>query len=180
MYLLNIEDFDCTQKPSDWEVYASTFRGLYNAYMKCISNSINSNSANMSPNQLAKLTSLFNDSLTDAFNDVINKLQLLMDELKIAPVNCFDKSLYVNYISSYNSFKTIGDKINVILGTGGDAIAIEPNISVSMTVIPPTDSLRKPITTKCTGVYMKQMNNGSEFIGKISSRPNYDNMIINK
>ena len=56
-------------------------------------------------------------------------------------------------------------------------IGVQTDIEVSSTTIYPTDGITKPKTILCSGVYMKQMDNGSEFIGKVTvDNPN----VVNK
>jgi hypothetical protein len=67
-------------------------------------------------------------------------------------------------------------------------IGVQSDIEVLSTTIYPTDGIVKPKTTKCIGVYMKQMDNGSEFRGKVNisnlktvnknTVPNSDNTIL--
>ena len=162
MYLFDLEDYNCNAVPNDWEDYATGFRASYDAYMGCISRYLKSMSGSMSASDVVKLNDLL-EELTVAYNDAKAKVTILLNALSIAPLNCLDKSLLTNYMASFNYFKSISQKINVILTTGGDAIAVKSDIGVDLTTITPTQGK----TTKCEGVYMKQMDNGSEFRGKI-------------
>ena len=163
MYLFDKEDFKCNAVPTDWEDYGTGFRASYDAYMGCISRYIKSRSGSMSASDVVKLNNLL-EELTVAYNDAKAKVTILINALSIAPLNCLDKTLVSNYMSSYSEFKMIAQKISIILATNGDAIAINPQVGVDLTTISPTQGK----TTKCEGVYMKQMDNGSEFRGKIT------------
>jgi hypothetical protein len=163
MYLFDLEEYNCNAVPNDWEDYATGFRASYDAYMGCISRYLKSMSGSMSASDVVKLNDLL-EELTVAYNDAKAKVTILLNALSIAPLNCLNKTLVSNYMSSYSEFKMIAQKINVILTTGGDAIAINPQVGVDLTTITPTQGK----TTKCEGVYMKQMDNGSEFRGKIT------------
>ena len=163
MYLFDLEEYNCNAVPNDWEDYATGFRASYDAYMGCISRYFTSVSGSMSASDIVKFNDLL-EELTVAYNDAKAKVTILLNALSIAPLNCLNKTLVSNYMSSYSEFKMIAQKINVILTTGGDAIAINPQVGVDLTTISPTQGK----TTKCEGVYMKQMDNGSEFRGKIT------------
>ena len=163
MYLFDKSEYNCNAVPTDWEDYGTGFRASYDAYMGCISRYIKSVSGSMSASDVVKLNDLI-EELTVAYNDAKAKVTILINALSIAPLNCLDKTLVSNYMSSYSEFKMIAQKISIILATNGDAIAINPQVGVDLTTISPTQGK----TTKCEGVYMKQMDNGSEFRGKIT------------
>lgn len=172
MYLFDKEDFNCNEVPSDWIDYAGAFRALYDAYMSCISRYIRDNSSTLPPNVVSQLNDLLVE-LKAAHTEVRDNLTILMDTLVDSPLNCFDKTTYTTYMTSYSEFKSIAKQIDILLTTGGDTIGVQPDISVELTTIYPLDGGVKPKTTKCVGVYMKQMDNGSEFIGKVTvNNPN--------
>jgi len=164
MYLFDKENFKCNEVPSDWQDYGSTFRALYDSYMKCVSMYIQGNSGTMTASEVVKLNELL-EELTVAYNDAKTKVTILINALSIAPLNCLDKSLVSNYMSSYGQFKIIAQNINIVLATNGGYIATNQHVGVDLTTITPTQGK----TTKCEGVYMKQMDNGSEFRGEIIS-----------
>ncbi len=167
MYLFDKEEFNCNEIPSDWEDYAGTYRALYDAYLKCVAEYIRNNSLTLPASVVSELNSLLLE-LNEAKNEARANLLILIDTLINSPLNCFDKTTYTTYIESYNVFKSISQQINILLATGGDTIALQPDISVELTTIYPTDGVINPKTSRCVGVYMKQMDNGSEFIGKVN------------
>ena len=169
MYLFDKEDYDCTTLPTaeGWEDYAIGLRELYDAYWSCIRKYVKNNSATIPSSVLSELNSLLAE-LDTAYFEVKDNLTILIDTLINSPLNCFDKTTYTTYLTSYSEFKSIAKQIDILLTTGGDAIGIQPDIAVELTTIYPTDGVVKPTTTKCVGVYMKQMDNGSEFIGKVT------------
>ena len=167
MYLFNKEDYNCNEVPTDWDVYANGIRATIDVYRKCIKRNIQENNGTLPIDVLIKLNGLYTD-LTLAAMELGDKLSDMMAVLTVSPLNCFDKNLYTTYMKSYNSFKAIGNKIDILLTTGGQEIGIQPDISVSLTTIYPTDGVVKPKTSTCVGVYMKQMDNGSEFIGTVT------------
>lgn len=169
MYLFDLEDsnnLNCNEVPSNWTIFSDRFETLYGAYIKCINTFLENNSESFNI-EGSELNNLWYD-LINAYDAVIDELTILINALGSAPLNCLDKSLYANYMISFNAFKDISQKINILLTTDGGAIGIQPDISVESTTIFPTDGITKPKTTKCVGVYMKQMDNGSEFIGKVT------------
>lgn len=167
MYLFDLEDYNCNEVPTDWEDYANDIKANINVYRNCIKILINNTSGKLPADILKQVNSLYND-LNLAVMETIEKLNDMMAILTVAPLNCFDKTLYTTYMTSYASFKAIGVKIDILISTGGEDIGIQPDIEVSSTTIYPTDGITKPKTTKCVGVYMKQMDNGSEFRGKVT------------
>ena len=166
MYLFDKEEFNCNELPNDWEDYGSSFRALYDAYVKCVSEYIKYNTSTLPASVVSELNQLLFE-LNNVKNETFANLLVLLTALTESPLNCFDKTIYTTYMASYSEFKSIAQKIDVLLTTGGDTIGVQPDISVELTTIYPTDGPIKPKTTKCVGVYMKQMNNGSEFIGKV-------------
>jgi len=167
MYLFDLEDYNCNEVPTDWDVYANGIRATIDVYMNCIKRLINDTSGKLPADILTKVNQLYTD-LYNSYGDVYGKLSDMMDVLTVAPLNCFDKTLYTTYMTSYASFKAIGSKIDILISTGGEDIGIQPDIEVSSTTIYPTDGITKPKITKCVGVYMKQIDNGSEFRGKVT------------
>jgi hypothetical protein len=167
MYLFDLEDYNCNEVPTDWEDYANGIRATINAYVKCISRYIRYNSSTLPASIVSELNSLLVE-LNAAKNEATSNLLILIDTLINSPLNCFNKTTYTTYMGSYSEFKSIAKQIDILLTTGGEDIGIQPDIEVSSTTIYPTDGITKPKTTKCVGVYMKQMDNGSEFIGKVT------------
>ena len=179
MYLFDLEDYNCNAVPNDWDVYANGIRATIDVYRSCIKILINDNKGTLPADVLAKVNSLYNDLIL-AFMETIEKLNDMMAILTVAPLNCFDKTLYTTYMTSYASFKAIGAKIDILISTGGEDIGIQPDIEVSSTTIYPTDGIIKPKITKCVGVYMKQMDNGSEFRGKVTNMKKESNYFFNR
>ena len=177
MYLFDLGDYNCNEVPTDWEDYANDIRATIGVYRSCIKILINDNKGTLPADVLAKVNSLYSD-LALATMETIEKLNDMMAILTVAPLNCFDKKLYTTYMTSYASFKAIGSQIDILISTGGQEIGKQPDISVSLTTIYPTDGVTTPKTSKCVGVYMKQMDNGSEFRGKVSDdRIVYNNSV---
>jgi hypothetical protein len=177
MYLFDLEDYNCNEVPTDWDIYANGIKATIEVYRNCIKRLINDTSGKLPADILTKVNSLYSD-LNLAVMETIEKLNDMMAVLTVAPLNCFDKTLYTTYMTSYTSFKAIGSQIDILISTGGQEIGIQPDISVSLTTIYPTDGVTNPKTSTCVGVYMKQMDNGSEFRGKVSDdRIVYNNSI---
>jgi len=174
MYLFDLEGYDCSQVPTDWALYGEGIRESLLVYRKCITNYFKNNQSKISSDVINELTSLIID-FYNAYSDVEEKINDLVFILNATPLNCYDKSSYNAYIVSYKSFIEIGKKITNLITTGGSSIGSQPDIEVISTIIYPTDGIIKPKITKCSGVYMKQMDNGSEFLGKVSGWEYFDN-----
>lgn len=169
MYLFDREDFNCDVIPNDWEDYATTIRALFDANLKCLNNLIKSKQSEVSTETYNKLLLLFQDYLT-AVNDTKASLNTLVQELSANPSGstCFDKTLYINYLSSYSIVQDLLQEINLLIITNGDIIGYDLNVSSDTTLIYPVSGSSSTKVLTCTGVYMKQMDFGSEFIGSVS------------
>lgn len=169
MYLFDIGDFNCDAIPSDWEDYGSTYRSLFNTNIKCLDKSIQSSVIGFSEEIKNKINTLFEDYV-DAVNEAKNKLNLLISELSANPTGstCFNKTLYTDFILSFNVIESILQNINLYLTTGGDFIGYDLNVGVDTSIIYPKSGSTSNKVTKCNSVYTKQMDFGSEFIGKVS------------
>jgi len=168
MYLFDLDDFKCDQIPNDWEDYGVAYRNLFNQNLKCVNNLIESKSGEFPKKVMDKLYSLFQE-YKDAIDEARANLNILINTLYEeypSGSNCFDKTLYTNYIASFNVVKELLLEINLMITTGGDVIGYDLNVGVDTSVVYPTTGSTK--TTKCTGVYMKQMDFGSEFIGRVT------------
>ena len=166
MYLFDLEGYDCSQVPTDWALYGEGIRESLLVYRKCMLKYAYNNSGALQSKIRNELNSLFDDFNT-AYDNAIENITNLETILNAAPLNCYDKSSYNKYITSYKSLTNIGKEITNLISTGGDSIGSQPDIEVISTIIYPTDGIIKPKITKCSGVYMKQMDNGSEFLGKV-------------
>ena len=169
MYLFDPEDFKCDVIPSDWEDYATTIRELFNQNIKCLDNLIKSKQGGYTTEFYDKLWSLFQDYIT-AVDDCKAELYILTQELNANPSgsNCFDKTLYTNYIASFNVVQNLLQEINMLITTGGEAIGYDLNVGSDTTVIYPVSGSSSTKVSTCTGIYMKQMDFGSEFIGTVT------------
>ena len=169
MYLFDLEDFKCDQLPDDWEDYASTIRALFDYNLKCIGNLIKTKSEEYTKEFYDKLWTLFLEYKA-AVDEAKAVLYILIQELYANPEgsNCFDKTLYTNYMASYAIVEDLLQEINLLLTTGGDVIGYDFNVGVDTTIVYPVSGSSSTKVTKCTGVYMKQMDFGSEFIGSVN------------
>ena len=162
MYLFDKEDFNCGEIPSDWEDYATTFIEIYDAYLKCINKYIRDNPL---PNKVLKQVNELNAKLNIQTLSVKKALSNLINMLSASI--CFDESIYIEYKVEFEKFNSIAKEINIILKSNGELTMVKADVSVENTTIYPIETGVSPKTTKCVGVYMKQMNNGSEFIGRV-------------
>jgi len=169
MYLFDLEDFKCDQLPDDWEDYATTIRALFDYNLRCIGNLIKSKGEEYTKEFYDKLWTLFLEYKA-AVDEAKESLFILIEELYANPEgsNCFDKTLYTNYMASYAIVEDLLQEINLLLTTGGDVIGYDFNVGVDTTIVYPVSGSTSTKVTKCTGVYMKQMDFGSEFIGSVT------------
>ena len=169
MYLFDLDDFKCDQLPNDWEDYAITIRALFDVNLKCIFGLVESKSGEFSQEVMDKLNQMLQD-YKDAVDEAKANLNTLIEELYANPSgsNCFDKTLYTNYIASYNIVKDLLQEINLWVTTGGDVIGYDLNVGVDTKIVYPTSGSTSTKVVKCNGVYMKQMDFGSEFIGSVT------------
>jgi hypothetical protein len=162
MYLFDKEDFNCNEIPSDWGDYATIFREMYDAHLKCINTYILDNPL---PNKVLKQVNELNIKLNLQTLSVKRALSNLINMLSESI--CFDKSIYIEYKVEFDKFSSIAKEINIVLNTNGELTIIKTDINVDSTTIYPIETGVNPKTTKCVGVYMKQINNSSEFTGRV-------------
>lgn len=170
MYLFDLDDFKCDQIPNDWEDYGVAYRNLFNQNLKCVNTLIDSKSGEFPKEVMDKLYELF-EEYKDAIDEARANLNILINTLYEeypSGSNCFDKTLYTNYITSFNIVKNLLKEINLWITTGGDVIGYDLNVGVDTKIIYPTSGSTSTKVVKCTGVYMKQMDFGSEFIGSVT------------
>lgn len=183
MYFFTIENgpnsfngFNCNIVPNNWDDYYKVFNKDFLRYNKCMDNSYNSKLREYLDTRRLTSVTKFNDS---CYNNIIKtfnafKIQIdltkksmidLLTALKNATPNqpsTFDSNAYYYYINTYNTMSDTGKRLDLMLTTGCGVIGIENKVGVDTSII------GSDKTQKCTGVYIKQMNNGSEFIGTIT------------
>jgi hypothetical protein len=169
MYLFNLDDFKCDQLPTDWEDYQSSIRYLFNENLKCLGKLIESKQGEYTTEFYNKVWALFLE-YKDAVDECQAVLYILIQELYANPSgsNCFDKTLYTNYLASYAIVQNLLQELNLLITTGGDFIGYDLNVGSDTTVIYPVSGSSSTKVSTCTGVYMKQMDFGSEFIGTVT------------
>jgi hypothetical protein len=167
MYLFDLEDFKCDQLPDDWEDYGNSIRAIFDSTIKCLAELIET--SDVTEEIKETLNSKLQELYSFYINDVKVKLALLIAELADNPAGstCFNKTLYTNYIASFNTANDLVLEINGLLTFGDDAIGYDFDIDVDTTLIYPTTGSSYNKVIKCVGVYMKQMDFGSEFIGSV-------------
>lgn len=174
----NFNGFNCNIVPNNWADYNYVYRQDFNRYTKCIISSYRKNrDYYINKNNLLTNTAKLNDGcyvkaeamymlFKDSQTQANSSMTLLMDALIIATPNqpeTFDSKTYYDYISDYNKMADIGKKLGLMFTTGCSVIGIENNVGVDTSIV------GSNLTQQCTGVYMRQIDNGSEFIGKITN-----------
>jgi hypothetical protein len=171
-----INGFDCNSIPKDWEDYLSQYRSESGRFIKCFYELykqkqfeyLGGNNEGLAPNtdpcwDNIQLKYILFETL---FNEMLIKMNVLITALAAATPyqpETFDISLYYSYIDTYNRMMDESKKLILMLNTRCTIMGVENNVGVD------TQTLGTKTINKCTGVYMKQMDNGSEFIGKITS-----------
>ena len=169
--------FNCSVVPNDWEEFLQVYRAERDRFIGCFNELYYQKQfeylggVDITPindpcwNNLVSMKDLF-DSL---FIETENNMNLLIAALNAAIPNqpeTFDISTYYAYIETYNEMIETSKNLMVMFNTRCSVMGIENNVGVD------TQTLGTKIVHQCSGVYMKQMDNGSEFVGKISSIPN--------
>ncbi len=170
MQPFNKNDFNCNEIPLDWLTYKNTFISLHENYVNCFNTWYSSiDLTNLDASCQANIASLYTYWLNEC-TIYLTKLDYLMDELigTDPSYTCtFDRTKYYDYMESYNKMISKSDEIKLMVETSCNIIGLETSINVDLKTVYPTNGLSDITTTKCTGVYMKQMDFGSEFIGKV-------------
>jgi hypothetical protein len=179
--IIEFNGFNCSIVPNDWEDYLEQYMAEKDRFAKCFNELLlekkfeylGGNNQNEVPlpntdpcwDKTIEMYTLF-ESL---FNETTIKMNLLIAALAAATPNqpeTFDVSTYYTYIETYNKMIETSKKLMLMFNTRCAVMGIENNVGVD------TQTLGTKIVHKCTGVYMKQMDNGSEFIGNITSTSN--------
>jgi hypothetical protein len=181
--------FNCSIIPNDWDNYLVQYTTEKDRFKKCFDNLYlqkkneylggnNEEPANDRCWNKIKGTYEFFQFL---FSDTENRMNLLVATLNAATPyesETFDASTYYKYIEVYNQMIDTSKKLILMLNTRCTIMGVENNIGVDKQTIYPTDGITNPKTSTCVGVYMKQMDNGSEFRGKVSDdRIVYNNSV---
>ena len=169
MYFFDKEYFNCNAMPSDWEDYATTIRELINAYAKGFAMWYESNN-NSSLDCEDKIVSLFDTWKNTLLDNTRTTLASLIAELTATSTDTcnFDSTKHTNYLNAYNKMVNTSNEITLLITSECMLIGVENNVGVDSINILPTNGVTKNKISTCNGVYMKQMNNGSEFIGKVT------------
>jgi hypothetical protein len=190
MYFFDLEDyattyrigttefngFDCNSIPKDWEDFTGVYRTERDRFVSCFNELYRQKQSEyLGGDNEGELPT--NDACLNKTNEIYMLFEALLGEtetkmnLLIAALaaatpyqpETFDISLYYSYIDTYNRMIETSKNLILMLNTRCGVIGVENNVGVD------TQTLGNKTINKCTGVYMKQMDNGSEFIGKITS-----------
>lgn len=166
MYFFDKEDFNCNEIPNDWEDYATTFRSLMDVYTKSFASWYASNqNPNISSECHDKIAELFDSWKNTFIVGTRTKFALFIAELVATPTDdtCgFDSTTYYNYLDAYNKMIKVSDEITLLTNSGCKLENFNRNVGVDISTITGDKKV-----SQCHGVYIKQIDNGSEFIGKI-------------
>lgn len=158
-----------TETPIDWYSYEKEIQSLIEKNLSCLSRNIKTNIRFLPKEIIQEIKTLLNE-YQDSIDDTLTNLQTLINTLAENPNGsvCFDKCLFKDYITSYEKSKFILNKINLFFTTYGGEISSDLNVGVDLLTINIDNTLQTSNKLKkCNGVYMKQMDMGSEFIGSV-------------
>jgi hypothetical protein len=179
--IIEFNGFNCSIVPNDWEDYLEQYRAEKDRFAKCFNELLLEKTFEyLGGDNESELPVPINDPCWDEIQSMItlfysllgqttNKMNILIAALAAATPNqpeTFDVNVYYDYIETYNEMMDTSKMIIIMLNTRCSVMGVENNVGVD------TQTLGTKIVHQCTGVYMKQMDNGSEFIGNISSKPN--------
>ena len=90
---------------------------------------------------------------------------VLIEALKVATTyGCdFDNTIYLDYVKNNEDKISLGNEITLLITTGCNLVASNNDLSVDTSNV-----TKNSKTEKCTGVYIKQINYGSEFRGSVN------------
>lgn len=179
--IIEFNGFNCSIVPNDWEDYLEQYKAEKDRFAKCFNELLLEKTFEyLGGDNGSELPVPINDPCWDEIQSMItlfyslfgqttNKMDILIAALAAATPNqpeTFDVNVYYDYIETYNEMMDTSKMIIIMLNTRCSVMGVENNVGVD------TQTLGTKIVHQCTGVYMKQMDNGSEFIGNISSKPN--------
>lgn len=168
MYFFTPEDFDCNTIPTTekWAEYCNLLRTLTSNYETCFKNWYNSQNKDLLGDSCkSQITSLYNSWLYLLSTNKSNLNYLITEIESISPLSTcdFDKRLYTNYMISYSNMIDKSDEISLMFSTGCKLVAFNRHVGVDTKDITGDNKLQR-----CSGVYIKQIDIGSEFIGSIN------------
>ena len=166
----NFNGFNCNSVPKNWDDYNIVFTQEFARYTKCIEDSYNLNLGNYYSKygndscykEIIKTHTLLDTQIILVSTSMANLLAALKIATPSQP-NTFDSGTYYAYINNYNQMVDTSKKLDLMFSTGCGIIAIDNNVGVDTSII------GNSLTQQCTGVYLKQFDNGSEFIGTITN-----------
>lgn len=176
---INFNGFNCGVVPNNWEDFTSVYRTERDRFVSCFNELYRQKQSEyLGGDNEGELPT--NDPCLNKTNEIYilfeallgeteTKMNLLIAALAAATPyqpETFDISLYYSYIDTYDRMMDESKKLILMLNTRCTIMGVENNVGVD------TQTLGTKTINKCTGVYMKQMDNGSEFIGKITSDSN--------
>jgi hypothetical protein len=187
MYFFDLEDyattyrggfnsFNCDVVPNDWEDYLAQYRAEKDRFKKCFDELYtqkqfeylggNNEGESLTNDPCLNKTNEIYMLFESLFDETETKMNLLITALAAATPyqpETFDISLYYSYIDTYDKMIDTSKKLILMLNTRCAVMGVNNNVGVD------TQTLGTKTINKCTGVYMTKMDNGSEFIGTITS-----------
>jgi len=153
-------ELNCNEIPSDWEDYVTRLRQLRQEYAMCFSGWYNQNIIPLVGTPCGDEIEILYDEWARTLPTVASAAIALIESLVSGS---FDYTTYTNYITLYNLMIEYSDTITFKINNNCEASVINNTSDVDTINI-----TNGGVIEKCTGVYIKQINMGSEFIGTIT------------
>lgn len=170
MYFYDLQDFaavyGCSTLPSDWDNFQIYLNDIHLNYSENFIDWYKTKK---------EIIDKFNDecinNITEKYNlwvtlntATTTRINALINELKTSTTyGCdFDNTYYLDYVKNNEDKISLGNEITLLITTGCNLVASNDNLSVDTSNVTTNSK-----TEKCSGVYIKQINYGSEFRGSV-------------
>jgi hypothetical protein len=168
MYFFNPEDFNCNEIPSTekWAEYCDTLKTLFDNYVTCFKNWYAAQDKDLLGDSCKSQIAIAYDGWlgrVSSYNNTLNVLIAEIESMFVLTTCDFNRQTYINYIIGYNNMIESSDRISLMTSTGCKLVAFNRHVGVDTTDITGDNKLQR-----CSGTYIKQIDNGSEFIGSVN------------
>lgn len=170
MYFFDPESLKCHQIPNDWEDYFATIREVSNAQIKCFGNWIGGWSASTNVNIECRdyVMNIYWSELLPAYSNIEASRIALGNSLYSS---AYTPDLLATYLSDFEIYSDLVNKVQVYIDAGCCVIGYDSNVNVDMSILTFTTGNCQTIigdAEKCTGVFIQQVDDGSEFRGRVT------------
>ena len=171
MYFYDLEDYTsvygCSTLPSNWDTFGKYLHNIHLNYSDNFIDWYNSKKDvinSFDDKCISNITDKYNLWVTIK-NSTTTRINVLIEALKVATTyGCdFDNTIYLDYVKNNEDKISLGNEITLLITTGCNLVASNNDLSVDTSNV-----TKNSKTEKCTGVYIKQINYGSEFRGSVN------------